>query len=60
MNESVYSEALAQRMVWLSSLLPYEQCEQVFARIGEQMIPASSIWRQTQRHGERLAAQVEH
>jgi hypothetical protein len=60
MNETVYSEALAQRMVWLSSLLPYEQCEQVFARIGEQMIPASSIWRQTQRHGERLAAQVEH
>lgn len=27
--------------------------------IGERFIPASSIWRQTQRHGERLHAEVE-
>lgn len=60
LNETVYSEALAQRMVWLSGLLPYGQCEQVFARIGERMIPASSIWRQTQRHGQRLTGLVEH
>jgi len=46
-------------MVWLSGLLPYEQCQQVFARIGERLIPSSSIWRQTQYHGERLAKQVE-
>lgn len=46
-------------MVWLSGLLPYEQCEQVFAHIGERMVPASSIWRQTQRHGERLQTYVE-
>lgn len=46
-------------MVWLSALLPYGQCEQVFARIGERLIPASSIWRQTQQQGERLARQVE-
>ena len=43
-------------MVWLSGLLPYEQCAAVFAEIGERLIPASSIWRQTQRHGERLQA----
>ena len=45
-------------MVWLSGLLPYEQCAMVFEEIGERMIPASSMWRQTQRHGERLEAQV--
>jgi len=51
---------MAKRMVWLSGLLPYEQCEQVFERIAERLIPASSIWRQTQRHGQRLQGYVEH
>ena len=59
-NEMVYSRAMAQQMVWLSSLLPYDQCEAVFARIGERFIPASSIWRQTQYHGARLQSYVEH
>ena len=58
LNRSVYSPEMAKQMVWLSGLLPYDQCEQVFARIGERMIPASSIWRQTQRQGERITQQV--
>ncbi len=41
-------------MVWLSGLLPYDQAVQVFARIGRCDIPATSIWRQAQRHGERM------
>lgn len=60
LNASVYSRQIAQKMVWLSGLLPYEQCEAVMREIGERLIPASSIWRQTQRHGERLQAVVEH
>ncbi len=47
-------------MVWLSGLLPYEQCATVFEEIGERFIPGSSIWRQTQRHGKRLQTYVEH
>jgi hypothetical protein len=39
--------------------LPYQQCAAVFEQIAERLIPASSIWRQTQRHGERLQAYVE-
>lgn len=35
-------------------MLPYKQCEEVFARIGERLVPSSSIWRQNQRHGARL------
>ena len=48
-SNSVYSHDLAQQMVWLSGLLPYAQCEQVFERIGGRMLPASSIW---QRFGQ--------
>lgn len=59
LNRSAYSEELARRMVWLSGLLPYEQCAAVFEQIGERLIPASSIWRQTQQHGERLYAAVQ-
>ena len=40
-------------------MLPYEQCQEVFERIGERMVPSSSIWRQSQRHGERLQAYME-
>lgn len=58
-DRSDYSFELSKRMVWLSSQLPYQSCQEVFARIGECDIPASSIWRQTQRHGARLADKVE-
>jgi hypothetical protein len=60
LDRSAYSPELARRMVWLSGLLPYEQCAAVFEEIGERLIPASSIWRQTQRHGARLQAYVKH
>ena len=58
LNATAYSHQLAQKMVWLSGLLPYEQCAAVFEEIGERLIPGSSIWRQTQQHGERLQAHV--
>lgn len=47
-------------MVWLSGLLPYDQCEQVMERIGERYVSDSSIWRQTQRYGVSMEAEVEH
>lgn len=46
-------------MVWLSGLLPYAQCAEVFERIGEQRVPITNIWRQTQRHAERLQAAIQ-
>jgi hypothetical protein len=60
LNRSAYSPELARRMVWLSGLLPYQQCAAVFEEIGERLIPSSSIWRQTQLHGHRLQSSVEH
>lgn len=59
LTRSAYSMSLAKQMVWLSGLLPYEQCSAVFEVVGERLIPASSIWRQTQYHGERLQNHVE-
>lgn len=59
LNETAYSVQIAKQMVWLSSLLAYTQCVQVFERIGERMVPSSSIWRQTQMHGKGLQAHVE-
>lgn len=47
-------------MVWLSGLLPYEHCQAVFERIGRVQIPSSSVWRQSQVHGEVLKTYVEH
>lgn len=41
-------------MVWLSGLLPYGEAAQVFERIAHRLIPASSLWRQTQQHGQRM------
>lgn len=58
-NETVYSEELGKQMVWLSGWLTYEQSQQVFERIGERLIPASSVWRQSQYHGERLQRYVQ-
>ncbi len=59
LNRTGYSAEFAKEMVWLSGLLPYEQCTAVFARIGKRWVPASSIWRQTQQHGERMQTVVE-
>lgn len=46
-------------MVWLGALLPYKQCQAVLERIGERYLPASSIWRQVQIHGQRLEKHVQ-
>lgn len=41
-------------MVWLSTQVSYEAASEVFERIGHRHIPSVSIWRQTQKHGQRL------
>ena len=56
LNETAYSRHMGNKMVWLSSLLPYAQCSAVFQEIGERLVPASSLWRQTQQHGQRMQA----
>lgn len=59
LEDSVYSPGMARDMVWVSGLVPYEQAEQVFKRIGHCCIPATSVWRQNQIHGERITTHLE-
>jgi hypothetical protein len=56
LGASVYSPARAAQIVWLASLLPYEDGARVFERIGHCAIPTTSIWRQAHVHGARLHA----
>ena len=53
-NRSAYSPGLAKQMVWLS----YAQCQQVFERLSERLIPAKSIQRQTEHYGTKNAPAV--
>jgi hypothetical protein len=46
------SPLLARDAVWLSSLLPYEQAQQVLARIGGYTLPTTTLWDHTQRVGQ--------
>jgi hypothetical protein len=46
-------------MVFLAGLLTFEQRAAVFERLAGRHIPASSIWRTVQQHGERLRQHVE-
>jgi hypothetical protein len=60
LTESVYSPERAKQMVWLASTHSYAEAAETFERIGRRAVPASSIWEETQRHGERLKRSVEH
>lgn len=52
------SPLLARHAVWLSSLLPYEQAQQVLARIGGYTLPTTTLWEHTQQVGQNwLTAQ---
>lgn len=51
---------MAQQLVWLSGLLPYAQCVEVFERIGQCSISVSSLWRQVQAYGGQLLETAQH
>lgn len=56
-GESVYSPERAKQMVWLAGHMPYHTAAEAFERIAHCLVPASAIWDETQRHGERLKRQ---
>src|SRR5258708_3466361 len=58
--DGLYSPGMAQQMVWLSGLLTFGQCVEVFERIGHSAVGRSSIWRRFQVHGARLVAGAVH
>lgn len=59
LTETAFSPQLTRQMGWLAGMLPYGQAEEVFARIGNRHIGATSIWEQVRRYGPRLKAAVD-
>ncbi len=60
LDRSGFSPTMACHLVWLSGLLPYAQANAVLKRIGQIDVPTTTLWEQTQRHGQRLQNHVEH
>ena len=56
----VYSPECAKQRVWLAGQMAYDAAAEAFERIARRSVPASAIWDETQRHGERLKCYVEH
>lgn len=59
LTDSVYSPGMAKDMVWIDGLVTYDQAAQVLERIGHRLAPRTSIWRQSQIHGERMKTHLE-
>jgi len=60
LGETAYSPEMTRQMVWLAGLLSYQQTAEVFERIGNRQIGATSIWEHVKRQGSRLTDYVAH
>ena len=54
-----YSSQFAYQVVWLSGHVPFAVVSQIFAQLTQRSIGSTTIWEQTQGHGERLVAHQE-
>jgi len=53
-DERGYSSELSYQFLWLSGLMPFAQAQRVLEQVGQITIGSSTLWEQTQGHGERL------
>ena len=54
MKESQWSEGIIKQAVWLSGLVPFEDAAQILQEVGQVQVSTSSVWRLTQKWGQRL------
>lgn len=54
MDESGYSHGLSGQVLRLSGLVPFAEVARILEEVGQIQIGSTTIWEQTQRHGERL------
>lgn len=52
-----WSERVAKYAVWLSGLMEFEEAERVLNQIGQIPISDTSVWRRTERWGQRFQAE---
>ena len=53
-DEKGYSRELSYQLVWLSGLVPFAQVQHIVEVVGQVQVSKTSIWEQTQTHGQRL------
>jgi hypothetical protein len=54
LKESQWSEGIVKQAVWLSGMVPYEDAALILQEIGQVEVSTSSVWRLTQKWGQRL------
>lgn len=54
MDSRGYSSQFAYQVVWLSGHVPFAVVSQIFAELSQLSLGTTTIWEQTQVHGERL------
>lgn len=54
LKDQRWSEGVAKQAVWLSGLTPYEEAAGILHQVGQMNISASSVWRLSQKWGEKL------
>lgn len=53
-DERGYSSTLSYQILWLSGLVPFADVHQILGDVGQIKIGTTTIWEQSQVHGERL------
>lgn len=56
LKETQWSEGIVKQAVWLSGMVPFEDAALILQEIGQEEISTSSVWRLTQKWGQRLQA----
>jgi hypothetical protein len=54
LKQGQWSEGLAKQTVWLSGMVPFEAATQILQEIGQVAVSTSSVWRLTQKWGQKL------
>ena len=54
LKEGRWSEGIVKQAVWLSGMVAFEDAASILQEIGQAEISTSSVWRLTQRWGQRL------
>jgi hypothetical protein len=49
-----YSSGLSYQVVWLSGLVPFAQVQHILVEVGQITVSKTTLWEQTQEHGDRL------
>ena len=59
MDGSSLSHHLSREVVWLAAQMPFAQVSAALERLSQLSVPATTVWRQVEQHGEHMQQQVE-